>query len=228
MRAPAVDHEADEEIVFRTRLHPMVLGSTLGFAAFVVGVVVLIVARNELPPPAVARLWAAGGVVILLALAPPLARWWTSEFAVTRRRTPTSTSARAAGRARAGSPAPLCAAQRRATARGAAPFRATMSTTTPTTKAAKVLPSTMGWRRVRDDFLVRLVVDRGGSHATRPPHRPLAPHGPSGRVSATRRPKARTTCASPSGRARGRCPQVALEHALAERKRFGFGEAALK
>ena len=86
MRAPAVDHETDEEIVFRTRLHPMVLGSTLGFAAFVVGVVALIVARNELPPPTVARLWAAGGVVILLALAPPLARWWTSEFAVTRRR----------------------------------------------------------------------------------------------------------------------------------------------
>lgn len=86
MRAPAVDPEADDEVVFRTRLHPMVLGSTVGFAAFVVFVVALIVTRNELPAATVARLWAAGVVVILLALAPPLARWWTSEFAVTRRR----------------------------------------------------------------------------------------------------------------------------------------------
>lgn len=86
MGAPAISLEPGEEIVFRTRLHPMVLGGTVGFAAFVLGVVALIVARNELPAPTVVRLWAAGAAVAALALAPPLARWWTSEFAVTRRR----------------------------------------------------------------------------------------------------------------------------------------------
>lgn len=86
MGAPAIGLEPGEEVVFRTRLHPMVLGGTLGFAAFVLGVVALIVARNELPGATVAWLWAVGVAVVALALAAPVARWWTSEFAVTRRR----------------------------------------------------------------------------------------------------------------------------------------------
>jgi hypothetical protein len=86
MGAPAIGLEPGEEVVFRTRLHPMVLGGTLGFAAFVLGVVGLIVARNELSAATVAQLWVVGGAIVLLALAGPVARWWTSEFAVTRRR----------------------------------------------------------------------------------------------------------------------------------------------
>jgi uncharacterized membrane protein YdbT with pleckstrin-like domain len=75
-----------EQVVFRTRLHPIVFGSALSFAAFVLGVVALIVVRNDLPPESVRLLWLSGAVLAFGSLVPPYLRWRTSEFAVTDRR----------------------------------------------------------------------------------------------------------------------------------------------
>jgi uncharacterized membrane protein YdbT with pleckstrin-like domain len=75
-----------EQVVFRTRLHPVIFAGTAAFAAFVLGVVVLIVSRNELAPRTVALLWLAGVLVGPGSLLPLYVRWQTSEFAVTDRR----------------------------------------------------------------------------------------------------------------------------------------------
>jgi len=75
-----------EQIVFRTRLHPVIFASTVAFALFVLGVVALIVHRNELAGQTVALLWLAGVLVAAGSLAPLYVRWRTSEFAVTDRR----------------------------------------------------------------------------------------------------------------------------------------------
>src|SRR5438552_7920660 len=76
----------EEQIVFRTRLHPIVFASNAFFAAFVLGVAALIVVRNDLPPPTVRLLWLAAAAIALGSLAPPYLRWRSSEFAVTDRR----------------------------------------------------------------------------------------------------------------------------------------------
>ena len=76
----------EERIAFRTRLHPIVFGSNAFFAACVMGVVGLVVARNDLAPATVRILWLAGVAIALLSLMPPFLRWRTSEFAVTDRR----------------------------------------------------------------------------------------------------------------------------------------------
>src|SRR5881396_4125762 len=75
-----------EQVVFRTRLHPVIFAGTAAFAVFVLGVVALIVSRNELAARTVALLWLAGVLVALGSLLPPYVRWQTSEFAVTDRR----------------------------------------------------------------------------------------------------------------------------------------------
>src|SRR5437763_14932765 len=75
-----------EQVVFRTRLHPVILAGTAAFAAFVLGAVALIVSRNELSPRTVALLWLAGVLVGPGSLLPLYVRWQTSEFAVTARR----------------------------------------------------------------------------------------------------------------------------------------------
>src|SRR5436309_16060309 len=75
-----------EQVVFRTRLHPVIFAGTATFAAFVLGAVALIVSRNELSPGTVALLWLAGVVIGLGSLLPLYVRWRTSEFAVTDRR----------------------------------------------------------------------------------------------------------------------------------------------
>ena len=54
-----------EHLVFRTRFHPVIFGSTALFAAFVAGVTVLIVARNELSTSTVALLWLASALIIV-------------------------------------------------------------------------------------------------------------------------------------------------------------------
>jgi len=78
--------DADERIVFRTRLHPVVFTGAVGFAAFVIGVAALVVVRNPLAPGTARTLvWgalavAAGGFVM------PVLRWRRTEFAVTPRR----------------------------------------------------------------------------------------------------------------------------------------------
>jgi uncharacterized membrane protein YdbT with pleckstrin-like domain len=77
---------ADETVVFRTRLHPVVFAGTAFFAACVIGIVVLIVARNDLSAESVRLLWLAGIVVALGSFVTPVLRWRTSEFAVTTSR----------------------------------------------------------------------------------------------------------------------------------------------
>ena len=75
-----------EQVVFRTRLHPIVLGGTAGFAAFVIGSTALIIARNELSPATIRWMCLAAAAIVLVSAAPPVLRWWRSEFAVTNRR----------------------------------------------------------------------------------------------------------------------------------------------
>src|SRR2546425_11240398 len=75
-----------ERVVFRTRLHPVIFAGTVAFAAFVLGVVGLIVSRNELTTRTVALLWLAGVIIAIGSLLPLYVRWQTSEFAVTDRR----------------------------------------------------------------------------------------------------------------------------------------------
>ena len=76
----------DEQVVFRTRLHPVVFAGTVWFAAFVVGAVALIVARNELAADTVRILRLAAVVIVVSSFASPYLRWRSSEFAVTTRR----------------------------------------------------------------------------------------------------------------------------------------------
>src|SRR3989449_9917523 len=75
-----------EQVVFRTRLHPVIFAGTAALAAFVLGVVGLIVSRNELTARTVALLWLAGVIIAIGSLLPLYVRWQTSEFAVTDRR----------------------------------------------------------------------------------------------------------------------------------------------
>jgi membrane protein YdbS with pleckstrin-like domain len=76
----------EEVVVFRTRLHAVVFAGTAGFATFVLGVVALIVARNELASETVRTLWLVGAGVVALTFVSPCLRWRRSEFAVTTRR----------------------------------------------------------------------------------------------------------------------------------------------
>jgi uncharacterized membrane protein YdbT with pleckstrin-like domain len=78
--------EAGEAVVFRTRLHPIVLAGTIGLAAFVAGVTALIVMRNDLPGETIVRLWVAAAAVAAVAFVSPLARWRTFELLLTARR----------------------------------------------------------------------------------------------------------------------------------------------
>src|SRR6266516_1612082 len=75
-----------EQVVFSTRLLPVIFAGTATFAAFVLGAVALIVSRNELSPRTVALLWLAGVVIGPGSLLPPCVRWRNYEFAVTARR----------------------------------------------------------------------------------------------------------------------------------------------
>jgi uncharacterized membrane protein YdbT with pleckstrin-like domain len=75
-----------ETVVFRTRLHPAILGDNAFFAACVIGIVILVIARNDLPADTVRLLWLAGLVIALGSFVTPLLRWYTSEFVVTNAR----------------------------------------------------------------------------------------------------------------------------------------------
>jgi uncharacterized membrane protein YdbT with pleckstrin-like domain len=76
----------EEPTVFRTRLHPVVLAGTAGFAAFVVLATTLIIVRNELSTRTIVLLCAASALIVVVSFASPILRWRTSEFAVTTRR----------------------------------------------------------------------------------------------------------------------------------------------
>jgi uncharacterized membrane protein YdbT with pleckstrin-like domain len=75
-----------EQLIFRTRLHPVMFSGTVGFTAFVTAIAALIIARNELAGDTIALLCLAAAVVVVSAWVSPLLRWRASEFAVTSRR----------------------------------------------------------------------------------------------------------------------------------------------
>jgi len=78
--------DADERIVFRTRLHPVVFTGAVGFAAFVIGVAALVVVRNPLAPGTARTLLLGGLAVAAGGFVMPVLRWRRTEFAVTPRR----------------------------------------------------------------------------------------------------------------------------------------------
>jgi uncharacterized membrane protein YdbT with pleckstrin-like domain len=75
-----------ESVVFRTRLHPVTFAGTAFFAACVIGIVVLVVNRNDLPADTVRLLWLSGIVIAVGSFVTPVLRWRGSEFAVTTTR----------------------------------------------------------------------------------------------------------------------------------------------
>jgi len=75
-----------EQVVFRTRLHPVVFAGAAGSSALVIGIVTLIVHRNELSGDTIRLLWLVAALLVALAFVSPYVRWRTSEFAVTSRR----------------------------------------------------------------------------------------------------------------------------------------------
>jgi PH (Pleckstrin Homology) domain-containing protein len=77
---------ADEAVVYRARTHPATLGWTVVSALCVLGVVALIVARNDLAPSTVAILWLAGVACALGTSLLPWLRWRAAEVVVTPRR----------------------------------------------------------------------------------------------------------------------------------------------
>jgi hypothetical protein len=75
-----------ERVVFRTRLHPVVLGGGLSTAAFILLVVVLLIRHNDLPPATEAQIALVGLGSMVLALARPVLRWRRTAFLVTDQR----------------------------------------------------------------------------------------------------------------------------------------------
>jgi membrane protein YdbS with pleckstrin-like domain len=92
----ASDVAADETVVHRARFHPMVFSGAVTFALSVIGIVALIVHRNDLPPATVRQLWLVGVALALLGFVTPYLRWRAAEFVVTSRRLVIRTGWRAA------------------------------------------------------------------------------------------------------------------------------------
>jgi uncharacterized membrane protein YdbT with pleckstrin-like domain len=85
---PYVDrHLAPQErVVFRTRLHPVIFGNAVGFAAFVIFAATMIILHNDLAPATVRLVCLVTAAIAALGFVSPLVSWRTSEFAVTDRR----------------------------------------------------------------------------------------------------------------------------------------------
>lgn len=81
-----LDLASGEEVVVRTRLHPMVFSGAVTFAASVLAIVALIIHRNDLPPATVRQMWLVGAGLALLGFVGPFLRWRAAEFVVTPRR----------------------------------------------------------------------------------------------------------------------------------------------
>jgi uncharacterized membrane protein YdbT with pleckstrin-like domain len=76
----------EEQVVFRTRLHPVVFAGTVGFAAFVAAATALIILRNDLSRQTVGLLCLSAAGAVVVSFVSPFVRWRTSEFAVTTSR----------------------------------------------------------------------------------------------------------------------------------------------
>jgi hypothetical protein len=73
-------------VVYRTRLHPVVLFGGLSTAAFIVLVASLLIRHNQLPPSTEAQIALAGVVLTVMALVRPILRWQRTAFVVTDHR----------------------------------------------------------------------------------------------------------------------------------------------
>src|SRR2546429_5661687 len=73
-------------VVSRPRLHPVIFGNALGFAAFVIFVATMIILHNELAPATVRLVCLGAAALAALGFVSPMVTWRTSEFAVTDRR----------------------------------------------------------------------------------------------------------------------------------------------
>lgn len=80
------DVAADEGLVHRARFHPMVFSGAVTFALSVIGIVALIVHRNDLPPATVRQMWLVGVALALGGFVLPYLRWRVAEMVVTSRR----------------------------------------------------------------------------------------------------------------------------------------------
>src|SRR5262245_47489888 len=78
--------DPDEQVVFRTRLHPVVFSGAIGFAAFAVGVAILVIVRNPLEPDTVRTLLEAALALAVAGFVAPFLRWRLAEVAGTSRR----------------------------------------------------------------------------------------------------------------------------------------------
>ena len=75
-----------ERVVFRTRLHPVIFGNAVGFAAFVIFAAAMIILHNDLASDTVRLVCLGAAALAALGFVSPLVTWRTSEFAVTDRR----------------------------------------------------------------------------------------------------------------------------------------------
>jgi hypothetical protein len=73
----------DERVVFRTRLHPVVLAGAASFAAFILLATALVIRHNELSPSTNLRVAMGGTALAIVSLLPAWLRWQASELAVT-------------------------------------------------------------------------------------------------------------------------------------------------
>jgi membrane protein YdbS with pleckstrin-like domain len=78
--------EPEEQVLFRTGLHPMAFSGAVTLALFVALVVMLLIRHNDLPRLTEIRIALAGIAVAAIGAVPSLLRWRNTELAVTGRR----------------------------------------------------------------------------------------------------------------------------------------------
>jgi hypothetical protein len=75
-----------ERVVYRTRLHPVVLFGGVSTAAFIVLVATLLIRHNQLPPATEAQIALVGAALVVVTLLRPVLRWRRTAFLVTDHR----------------------------------------------------------------------------------------------------------------------------------------------
>jgi membrane protein YdbS with pleckstrin-like domain len=78
--------QPSEQVIFRTRLHPIVLAGAASFAAFIMLAAGLVIRHNELSSSANVQVALGGAVLAIVSLLPAWLRWQASELAVTTQR----------------------------------------------------------------------------------------------------------------------------------------------
>jgi hypothetical protein len=78
--------EPGEQVLLRSRLHPVALAGGVGAGAFVALVATLLIRHNALSAATNLRIEIWGGAIAVLLLIRPVLRWWRSAVVVTDRR----------------------------------------------------------------------------------------------------------------------------------------------